>query len=98
MQDATIDVLADYFGFTEKPFKPTPEPRFLFPTPQHEEALAAILYTIRERMGFVAVVGEPGTGKTTLLRTAINQLDKKTRLPSFSTRSSASKRSSLGAG
>jgi general secretion pathway protein A len=68
-----------YFGFTEKPFKPTPEPRFLFSTPQHGEALSAILYTIRERMGFVAVVGEPGTGKTTLLRTAINQLDKKTK-------------------
>ena len=68
-----------YFGFTEKPFKPTPEPRFLFSTPQHEEALAAILYTIRERMGFVAVIGEPGTGKTTLLRAAINQLDKKTK-------------------
>jgi general secretion pathway protein A len=68
-----------FFGFTEKPFKPTPEPRFLFSTPQHEEALSAILYTIRERMGFVAVVGEPGTGKTTLLRTAINQLDKKTK-------------------
>jgi general secretion pathway protein A len=69
-----------FFGFAEKPFKPTPEPRFLFSTPQHEEALAAILYTIRERMGFVAVVGEPGTGKTTLLRTAINQLDEKTRV------------------
>ena len=69
----------NYFGFTEKPFKLTPEPRFLFSTPQHGEALAAILYTIRERMGFVAVVGEPGTGKTTLLRTAINQLDQKTK-------------------
>lgn len=68
-----------FFGFTEKPFKPTPEPRFLFPTPQHQEALAAILYTIRSREGFVAVVGEPGTGKTTLLRTAMNQLDSKTK-------------------
>ena len=56
-----------------------PEPRFLFPTPQHQEALAAILYTIRSREGFVAVVGEPGTGKTTLLRTALNQLDSKTK-------------------
>jgi general secretion pathway protein A len=69
----------DYFGFTEKPFKPTPEPRFLYSTPQHEEALASILYTIRERMGFVALVGEPGTGKTTLLRAAIHQLDRKTK-------------------
>jgi len=68
-----------FFGFAENPFKPTPEPRFLFSTPQHEEALTALLYTIRVRMGFVAVVGEPGTGKTTLLRTAINQLDKKTK-------------------
>jgi len=68
-----------YFGFAEKPFKPTPEPRFLFPTPQHKEALAAILYTIRSRTGFVAVLGEPGTGKTTLLRTALRQLDKKTK-------------------
>jgi general secretion pathway protein A len=68
-----------HFGFSKKPFDVTPDQRFLYLTRSHREALASILYGIRERRGFVALVGEAGTGKTTLLRTALSQLDKNTK-------------------
>lgn len=68
-----------HYGFTEKPFDVTPKPKFLFLTRGHREALATLLYGIRERRGFIAMVGETGTGKTTLLRAAMQRLGKKTR-------------------
>jgi general secretion pathway protein A len=68
-----------HFGFTQKPFDVTPDHRFLYATPGHREALASILYGIRQRRGFVVLVGEAGTGKTTLLRAALNRLDKNTK-------------------
>ncbi len=58
----------DYFGFREKPFNVTPDPRFFYTNPSYEEAYASLLYGIRERKGFVVLTGEVGTGKTTLLR------------------------------
>ena len=57
-----------HFGFSKKPFDVTPDHRFLYQTPGNREALSSILYGIRERRGFVALVGAAGTGKTTLLR------------------------------
>ena len=68
-----------FFGFREKPFDVTPDHRFLYETPGHSEALASIVYGIQERRGFVALVGEAGTGKTTLLRAALSRLDNKTK-------------------
>jgi general secretion pathway protein A len=68
-----------HFGFTQKPFDVTPDHRFLYLIPENREALSSILYGIRERRGFVALVGEAGTGKTTLLRAALNRLDKNTK-------------------
>ena len=59
----------DHFGFSEKPFDVTPDPNFLYLSPAHEEMLAAIIYGIQERRGFITIVGEVGTGKTTLLAT-----------------------------
>lgn len=69
-----------HFGFSEKPFNVTPDPRFLFLTAGHREALASLLYGIRERRGFIALIGETGTGKTTLLNAAMQQLDQKTKV------------------
>jgi len=69
----------DYFGFKEKPFNVTPDPRFIYFSEQHVEALNHILYGIRERKGFIAITGEVGSGKTTLCRTLLERLDKDTR-------------------
>jgi general secretion pathway protein A len=65
----------DFFGLSKKPFNVTPDPRFLYLTPSHREALASLIYGIRERMGIVCLIGEVGTGKTTLLYKLIELLD-----------------------
>ncbi len=65
----------DYFGFREKPFTITPNPRFIFISKNHREAFAHLLYGIDNHAGFVELTGEVGTGKTTVLRTLLSQLD-----------------------
>jgi general secretion pathway protein A len=70
----------EHFGFSEKPFDVTPDPNFLYLSPAHEEMLASIIYGIQERRGFIAIVGEVGTGKTTLLNAALDKLDRNTRV------------------
>jgi type II secretory pathway predicted ATPase ExeA len=64
-----------YFGLAEKPFELTPDPKFLFLTPGHREALAQLTYGVQEQKGFMLISGEVGTGKTTLLRTLVHRLD-----------------------
>lgn len=56
-----------YFGFAENPFNISPDPEFLYRSPQHEEALANLIYGVRSRKGFIVLTGEVGTGKTTML-------------------------------
>jgi len=63
-----------YFGFEGKPFSITPDPRFLYMSARHREALAHLLYGIGEGGGFVELTGEVGTGKTTLCRCLLEQL------------------------
>lgn len=63
-----------YFGFSEKPFNLTPNPRYLYLSKHHREAFAHLLYGINNRYGFIALTGEIGTGKTTVLRTLLGQL------------------------
>jgi len=63
-----------FFGLVKEPFKPTPDPAFLCPTPGHDEALAHLVYGVTERKGFMLLTGEVGTGKTTLLRALMQQL------------------------
>ena len=65
----------EFYGFQEKPFSLTPDPRFVFLSKQHREAFAHILYGINNRVGFIALTGEVGSGKTTVLRTLLNQLN-----------------------
>lgn len=63
------------FGLQEKPFHITPDPRFVFLSKNHKEAFAHLLYGIQQRVGFLSLIGEVGTGKTTVLRTLLRQLD-----------------------
>jgi general secretion pathway protein A len=64
----------EHFGFREPPFRITPDPRFLYRNPCVEEAAAALAYGIERRKGFLSLVGEAGTGKTTLLRHVLDTL------------------------
>lgn len=63
-----------FFGFTAKPFTTLPDPSFLVETETHREALAALLYGIQERKGFIVLTGEVGTGKTLMIRTLLERL------------------------
>ncbi len=64
-----------FYRLTGPPFRLTPDPRFLFLSKHHHEALGHLLFGIREGSGFIAVTGEIGTGKTTLLRALLRELD-----------------------
>ena len=57
----------EFFGFREQPFGVTPDPRFLYLSPAHREALASLYYGIESGRGFLALIAKPGMGKTTLL-------------------------------
>lgn len=63
-----------YWGLTEKPFENTPDPKFLFHSQQHNEALARLLYVVHERKGAVLLTGEYGSGKTLLTRVLWQEL------------------------
>ena len=65
----------EFYGLKQVPFDLTPNPRFLFHSGKHREALNNLLYGIRERKGFVQLTGEVGSGKTTLCRAMLEQLD-----------------------
>ena len=64
-----------FYGMKEKPFNATPDPKFLYLTPGHREALAQLLYGVQESKGFGVLTGEVGTGKTTLLQALRQRLD-----------------------
>lgn len=66
----------DYFNFDREPFHITPDPKFLFLSPSHKEALAAIIYGIENRKGFVCILGEVGLGKTTIVRSYLELADR----------------------
>lgn len=65
---------ASYFGLAENPFAITPDPRYLFLSARHNEALAHLLYGVTESGGFIQLTGEVGTGKTTLIRSLLEKL------------------------
>lgn len=67
-----------HYGFAEAPFNLTPNPHFFYQSPKHTEALSSLLFAIKERKGFVVITGEIGSGKTTVCRTLLNQLDNQT--------------------
>ncbi len=63
-----------FFGLTEKPFSITPDPRYLYLSRRHADALAHLIYGISQSGGFIQLTGEVGTGKTTLVRSLFEQL------------------------
>jgi general secretion pathway protein A len=67
---------ASFFGLSEKPFAITPDPRYLFMSERHAEALAHLLYGITEAGGFIQLTGEVGTGKTTVVRSLLERMPK----------------------
>jgi type II secretory pathway predicted ATPase ExeA len=67
-----------YYGFTEKPFSLTPDPKYLYRSQSHGDAFDLLQYAIRRREGFVVVTGDIGTGKTTLCRAVLEQIDRAT--------------------
>ena len=63
-----------FFGLEDEPFRLTPDPRYLFLSPKHAEALAHLRLGLTESSGFVCITGDVGTGKTTLLRAFLSEL------------------------
>jgi len=70
-------VYTEFFGLTDKPFAITPDPRYLYMSARHTDALAHLIYGISESGGFIQLTGEVGTGKTTLIRSLLEQLPEK---------------------
>ena len=71
---------SEFFGLNEKPFSITPDPRYLYMTNRHSDALAHLIYGIRESGGFIQLTGEVGTGKTTLIRSLLEQMPEAAKL------------------
>ena len=69
----------EFLGLREKPFSITADPSFLYLSRQHREALSHMLFGIRERKGFIEITGDIGTGKTTLCKALLRQLDPNTK-------------------
>ena len=67
-------MLLQYYQLSEQPLGVTPDPRFLYASPTHREAIASVLYSVRSGRGFTALIAEPGMGKTTLLFNLLQQL------------------------
>ncbi len=62
-----------FYGLKKEPFHTTPDPNFLYLSPSHKEAMGAIIYGIEKRKGFIAIFGEVGVGKTTIIRAYLEQ-------------------------
>src|ERR1700728_2403409 len=73
--DAALMYLA-FFGIAEKPFAITPDPRYLYLSARHADALAHLVYGINEAGGFIQLTGEVGTGKTTTIRSLLARAPK----------------------
>jgi type II secretory pathway predicted ATPase ExeA len=70
----------NFYGLSEQPFGVTPDPRFLYHSAAHREALASLLYGVQSMRGFLALIAPPGTGKTTLLFELSQRLNAKARI------------------
>lgn len=68
----------EFYGFREKPFRLTPDPKYLYRSESHANAFELLRYAVRRREGFVVITGDIGTGKTTLCRALLDHLDGRT--------------------
>ena len=66
----------DFYHLKKEPFHTTPDPEFLFLSPSHKQALGSIVYGVKNRKGFIVITGEVGVGKTTILRSYLESVDK----------------------
>src|ERR1700745_2863339 len=66
----------EFYGLRELPFTLTPDPRYIYFTPSHTEVMANLHYGVESGKGLIAVTGEVGTGKTTILRWMMQRLDR----------------------
>jgi general secretion pathway protein A len=73
--DTIMGMYTKYYGLRENPFEITPDPKFLYLSENHKEALSTLTYAIRERKGFTVITGEVGTGKTILIQTLLSKLN-----------------------
>src|SRR5579863_9839660 len=74
-----MNMFLEYFGLIEQPFGVTPDPRFLHMGAKHREALASLVYGTDTNRGFLALIAEPGMGKTSLLYQYLEGLRNKSR-------------------
>jgi general secretion pathway protein A len=64
----------EYYNLTKEPFCITPDPEFLFLSESHKQAIASIIYGVEKRKGFIAITGDVGVGKTTIVRSYLEQV------------------------
>jgi len=72
------ELYESFFHFNEVPFNLTPDPKFVYLSPGHQEVLEHMIYGIEQRKGFILIAGDVGAGKTTLTRLLVNRLDERT--------------------
>jgi len=70
-----FNMYESFYGLKESPFNMTPDPQFLYLGENHREALAQLVYGVKEKKGFIVLTGEVGTGKTTLVHYLLDKLD-----------------------
>src|SRR5436190_3363049 len=74
----SVAMYETYDGFAEKPFSLTPDPKYLYRSQSHANAFDLLQYAIRRQEGFVVITGDIGTGKTTLCRALLEEIDRTT--------------------
>jgi len=75
-----ITMSHEFLGFSEDPFKITPDPEFFYPAMSHRQALTSMTYGIETRSGLISLTGDVGTGKTTLIHALLKRIDKKAKI------------------
>ncbi|MBD3349135.1 MAG: AAA family ATPase [Candidatus Eisenbacteria bacterium] len=78
------ELYIDFYDLVDRPFELTPDPRYVYLSAHHKEALAHLKYGVEERKGFIQLTGEVGTGKTTMLDVLISELDASTAVAKLS--------------